>query len=272
MATAVFFHAHPDDESISTAGVMIGASEVGHRVVLVTATDGALGESAPGTVPEGSTLAEVRAAEVEVAAALLGVHRVELMGYADSGMEGEPSNDHPASFWQTDVETAATRLAALLHEESADVLTIYDERGNYGHPDHIQVHRVGLRAAEIAGVTAVFEATMNRDAMRRLADDAAFEGVGDVETLEEQRREIAETELGSPAEMITHAVDVTSVIDRKRAAMAAHASQITTDSFFMQLPDEAFAAAFGTEWFIQRGASRSGAPYLGDLFAALELP
>ena len=270
MATAVFFHAHPDDESISTAGVMIGASEAGHRVVLVTATDGALGESAPGTVPEGSSLAEVRAAEVEAAAEVLGVHRVELLGYADSGMEGEPSNDHPSAFWQADVEDAARRLAAVLTEESAEVLTIYDERGNYGHPDHIQVHRVGLRAAEIAGVPAVFEATMNRDAMRELAADAAFEGVGAEETLEDQRREIAETEMGSPAESITHAVDVTGVIDRKRRAMAAHASQITADSFFMQLPDDAFAAAFGTEWFIHRGARRRGAPYLGDLFAGLE--
>ena len=270
MATAVFLHAHPDDESISTAGVMIAAAEAGHRVVLVTATDGALGESAPGTVPDGSTLAEVRADEVRAAAEILCVHRVEVFGYRDSGMEGEDTNDHPHAFWQVDVDQAARRLAALLDEEDADLLTVYDEWGNYGHPDHIQVHRVGVRAAQLARVGAVFEATMNRDAMRSLADDAAFEGVGDQDTLEEQRREIAETELGSPAETITHAVDVTAVLDRKRAAMAAHASQITADSVFMQLPDHAFAAAFGTEWVIHRGAQRAGEPYALVLFAVLD--
>jgi len=272
MATAVFFHAHPDDESIATAGVMLRAAEAGHRVVLVTATDGSLGESAPGSVPEGSTLAEVRAEEVRRAAEVLGVHRVELLGYRDSGMEGEPSNDDPESFWRTDVEVAAQRLAAILREERTDLLTTYDAHGNYGHPDHIQVHRVGVRAAELAGVRAVFEATMNRDAMREMAEHDDFGGIAEAEDLielEERRQEMAETDMGTPASEITHAVDVSDLIDRKKQAMAEHASQITPDSWFMQMPDEVFAAAFGTEWFVQRGASRVGEPFAGNLFEAL---
>ena len=111
MATAVFFHAHPDDESISTAGTMILASAAGHRVVLVTATDGALGEPTPGSIPEGSTLADVRAAELLQAADVMGVHRVEMLGYPDSGMAGEATSEISDCFWQAPVEDAARRLA-----------------------------------------------------------------------------------------------------------------------------------------------------------------
>ena len=89
--------------------------------------------------------------ETERSAEILGVQRVEWLGYTDSGMMGTPENDLDGSFWTADVEEAAERLATILRDEEADVLTIYDSDGNYGHPDHIQVHRVGLRAAELAG-------------------------------------------------------------------------------------------------------------------------
>ncbi len=268
MATAVFFHAHPDDECISTGGVIVQAAEQGHRVVLVCATDGALGEAPEGLVPAGSTLAHVRAAELAESAAILGVGRLEILGYRDSGMEDEPSNTDPDCFWQADVDAAAARLATILVDESAQLLTVYDMRGNYGHPDHIQVHRVGVRAAEIASIPHVFEATMNRDRMRELAD-LAFEGADDDPEAEAQRQEMRERDLGSPASAITHAVDVAGAVGKKREAMAAHRSQISEESFFMTMPDEVFSAAFGTEWFIERGAGRSGAPFEADILKRL---
>lgn len=268
MATAVFFHAHPDDEAIATGGVMALAAQAGHRVILVCATDGAVGEPAEGSVPEGSTLAEVRLAELRDAGEILGARRVEWLGYGDSGMEGEPTNDDPACFWQADVEVAAERLAAILRDEEADVLTVYDHHGGYGHPDHIQVHRVGHRAAALAGTRHVFESTMNRDRMRALAD-FAFEGADDDPELAEQREEMRNTEMGSPAAVITHEVDVTDVLDEKRRAMAAHRSQISEESFFLTMPDEAFAAAFGHECFIEIGAGRAGEPHERDLFAGV---
>lgn len=271
MATAVFFHAHPDDESISTAGTMILAAAAGHRVVLVTATDGALGEPTPGSIPEGSTLADVRAAELRRAAEVMGVHRVEMLGYPDSGMEGEATSQIPGCFWQTPVEDAARRLADILVEENAALITVYDDHGNYGHPDHVQVHRVGVRAAELAGVDLVYEATMNRDFLRWLVDDDSLVEVGGDE-VEARRQEIRETDIGTPAAVITHAVDVSSVIDRKRRTMAEHRSQITEESFFMALAPEAFLAAFGTEWFVLRGSPVGGPPYSTDLFESLESP
>ncbi len=247
---------------------MMLASRAGHRVVLVTATDGALGEANPDSVPAGSSLAEVRAAELNRAAEVIGADRVVMLGYPDSGMEGAPSNEVAGCFWQTPVDEAARRLAEVLIEESAHVLTIYDSHGNYGHPDHIQVHRVGARAAQMADVGRVYEATMNRDHLRALADEASFAEIDAGEDLEARRKEIRESKMGMPAAMITHAVDVSSVIDLKRSAIAEHRSQITEESFFMALPPEAFVAAFGTEWFVRHGSASGGPPYSDDLIGS----
>ena len=151
MATLVSFHAHPDDEAIPTGGTLAKAAKDGHRVVLVFGTRGEHGEVVEGYLDAGEQLWERRVKETHAAAEILGVSRVEFLGYVDSGMMGTPENEAPGSFWQADVEEAAQRLAAILREEDAAVLTAYDENGVYGHPDHIQVHRVGLRAAELAG-------------------------------------------------------------------------------------------------------------------------
>lgn len=271
MPTLVCFHAHPDDEAIATGGTMAKAAAAGHRVVLVAATRGELGEPVPGVLAEGEELWQRRVVETHASAAVLGADRVEFLGYEDSGMMGEPSNDNEACFWQADIDEAAERLAAILRDVAADVLTIYDHHGNYGHPDHIQVHRVGKRAAELAGVSAVFEATMNRDAVQRMmaeaiADGTASEAFGDDA---EQVQPDAQADLGEPEENITHAIDVSAFVDKKRRSMEAHASQISEESFFMKMPEDMFAAAFGTEWFIEHGQKRPpGAPFGDDLFHA----
>ncbi len=253
MATLVFFHAHPDDEAIATGGTMARVASEGHRVVLVCATKGELGEVAPGFLTDGESLTDRRVEEVRAAAQILGAQRVEFLGYRDSGMDGEPTTRDPECFAMADLEEAAARLAAILRDEDAEVLTVYDERGNYGHPDHIQVHRVGVRAAEIAGTPRVYESTMNRDYIIELMKTRAaeMEDIADAPDPEEMN-------LGMPAEVITTTVDVRAYVDRKRAAMVAHASQIPEESFFLQLPPEAFTAAFGQEWFIRRGPERAG--------------
>ena len=263
MATLVCFHAHPDDEAIATGGTMAKAAAAGHRVVLVLATRGEEGEQVPGVVPEGGELGAWRERETRDSAAVLGCHRVVFLGYRDSGMAGTPTNDAPDSFWQADEFDAARRLAGILATEGADVLTIYDSHGGYGHPDHVAVHRVGTRAAELAGTPRVYWATMNRDRIREMV--AAAERAGT--PIDAERTERADSEeFGLPDAEITHAIDVTGVLDLKRAAMAAHASQIGADSFFLNLPEEEFAAAFGTEWFVSPGDPRNG-PQAADLFA-----
>jgi LmbE family N-acetylglucosaminyl deacetylase len=263
VATLVCFHAHPDDECIGTGGVMARASSEGHRVVLVTATGGEHGEVAPGVLAPGESLGSRRAVEVAEAARILGVHRHEVLGYVDSGMMGTPENSAAGSFWQAPVEEAAERLAALLVDEAASVLTVYDDHGGYGHPDHIQVHRVGRRAAEIAGTARVYEATIDRDRMIEMLQLAAA-GDGPVaadSATAENARQMLEgdgPQMGSPAAIITTRVDVAPWVALKRDAMKAHASQIPPESFFLSMPDEAFTMAFGQEAFIRAGVSAPG--------------
>jgi LmbE family N-acetylglucosaminyl deacetylase len=265
VATVVSFHAHPDDESIQTGGTLCKAARAGHRVVLVFATRGEHGEVEDGFLAAGETLAERREAETVRSAEVLGAQRVAFLDYVDSGMDGTPENDAAESFWQAPLEEAAGRLAALLAEERADVLTIYDDHGGYGHPDHIQVHRVGVRAAELAGTPRVAEATMNRDQIRRLRElirDAEGEPQPDGSAEDDAGVEVpdvtASPTFGSAESEITTRVDVRGFLAEKRASMAAHASQIAESSFFLSIPDEVFAEAFGDEWFIRHDVEPGG--------------
>jgi LmbE family N-acetylglucosaminyl deacetylase len=274
VATLVFFHAHPDDEAISTGGTMARAAAEGHRVVLVVATHGEHGEPVPGVLEPGEQLWRRRVQETHRSAEALGVERVTFLGYEDSGMMGESTNDNPACFWQADPAECADRLAAILTDVDADVLTAYDAHGGYGHPDHIQVHRVGHLAAERTGVM-LFEATMNRTHITELMAAAAVElpDVDQAVAVDAVASDVAaEPDFGSPAEDITHVVDVSSVLAAKRSAMQAHASQIGADSFFLTLPDDAFAGAFGSEWYIRPGHRRNPDEAFGDLLAELPSP
>jgi len=242
---------------------MARAAAEGHRVVLVVATDGAHGE-VPDDLADGETLVERRRAETEASIAALGAHRVEFLGYTDSGMTGWEQNSDPASFLQANLGEAAERLAAILRDEKADVLTAYDWHGNYGHPDHIRVHEVGHAATDLLVAEGVdirlFEATMNRDrvvTMMKVAMEAGMTGPSGGENGEEPFDPSGPADDGNPFGMpeaeLTLEVDVTGYVAEKRAAIACHRSQITDQSFFLEMPPEAFAAMFGTESYIERG-------------------
>ena len=255
---------------------MAKAAHDGHRVILVTATRGECGEVAEGFLDDGEELGDRREIELAEAAKVLGVARLEILGYHDSGMMGTPENDAPNSFWRADVEEAAQKLAAILQEEKVDVLTMYDENGVYGHPDHIKVWQVGVRAAEIAGTKKVYEGTVNRTAwMRRAAQSGVpmrrvekVDGVDqlvDFDTASDQPT--IEFPLGVDESELTTAIDVRDYVELKKQAMRVHASQITEESFFLKMSDEDFAEGFGTEWFILRGEPKGVHEY--DLFAGI---
>jgi LmbE family N-acetylglucosaminyl deacetylase len=264
MATLCCFHAHPDDEAIATAGTLAKAKASGHRTIVVFATRGELGE-VPDWLPADESLADVRSREAEMACAILGVDRVVWLGYRDSGVEDDPRNADHDTFHSAALDEAAERLAAILREESVDVLTHYDENGNYGHPDHIKVHHVGYRAAELAGTRAVFETTIDRDVVIASMADGLGEIPEGVEIPDPE-----EMNLGMPAVRITTEIAVAEFVSLKRQAMAAHASQIGETSFFLNIPEDRFAAVFGVEWFIRRGGPLPPAPRETDLFAVLE--
>jgi LmbE family N-acetylglucosaminyl deacetylase len=250
----VFFHAHPDDEALLTAGTMARLSAQGHRVVLVLATAGELGLAAQ-SVTGGRTLGEVRADEARASARALGCARVEFLGYGDSGLDGTagPAGTLPP-FASADVEQAATKLADLLREERAALLTSYDAAGGYGHPDHVQVHRVAARAAEIAATPVVLEATVDRDLLLRALRLAAlcyrFPPEFDLARFKTAY---------SPGSAITHRVPVMRYAAAKRSSMAAHATQATggesarTLAALLRLPGPLFRRVLGTEWYVQRG-------------------
>lgn len=246
MGVLVCFHAHPDDEVFNTGGVMRLAADAGHRVVLVVATDGAAGEHPAGLLGPGESLAARRRRELERSADVLGVARLVPLDYPDSGMVGTPENRNPAAFANLDVDTVAARLAAILAEERADAVTIYDPHGGYGHPDHVQVHRVGVRAGELTGHDAVYESAMNRDHLARLLA-ANPEVAGDAQPPDLDS-------LGLPESELTTAVDVTAAIGAKVAAMRSHESQVGDFGPMLAMSEEHLRAAFGTEWFRRRGA------------------
>ena len=269
MATLVCFHAHPDDEALTTGGTMARAAAEGHRIVLVVATDGAEGE-VPDDLVAGETLPERRRAETEASAAALGVGRVVHLGYRDSGMTGWAAHDHPDAFCGVDPVVAGARLAEICEAEDADVLTIYDWHGGYGHPDHVAIHRVGVAAERLAAARGrplrVLEATINRDALRSfvaLAADAGLDAGPEVDGGEFDPDAPMDdgNPMGTPEAEITLAVDVRGFTAAKRSAIAAHRSQVSDSSFFLEMSSELFALAFGTEWFVERdrpGPMRSG--------------
>ena len=252
MATVVFLHAHPDDECLGTGGTMARLAAEGHRVVLVTATDGALGEVPEGLLAEGEDLASRRAQELRRSAAALGVADQRLLGYGDSGMAGTDGNAAPGAFCNVGVDEAAAHLAGLLDELRADVLVTYDANGGYGHPDHVQVHRVGMRAAELAGTPGLYQVTYNRDLLVRLLDQPGALGPEADEERAARREFVAS--VGLPASEIDTVVDVTAHVPAKLASMRCHETQVGDMGYFLEMPVEAFTAGFGVEWFVRMRA------------------
>jgi LmbE family N-acetylglucosaminyl deacetylase len=261
--TIVSFHAHPDDETLFTGGTIARAAAEGHRVVIVVATLGERGLT--GSSPDPDELVRVRLDELRHAAAALGCTEVRWLGYADSGRHGDTPD--PASFARAEVEAAAGRLARLLDDVSADVLTSYDERGGYGHPDHVAVHLVGRRAAQMAGTPRLLEATVDR----RVAGWGARLLRPVPRLAAELRPGAVSTSFADPA-TITHRVDVRAYADAKRAAMKAHSSQTTGGrgarslAVYLRLPRPLFRRVFGHEWFVEPGRP-PGRRLIDDPFA-----
>ena len=244
VATLVFVHAHPDDEALLTSGTMARAAAEGQRVVLVVATDGGAGLT---SADYRDGLADVRRAEVEESARLLGVARVVHLGYADSGRDGSA----PGGFAFAPVPEISARLADLIAEESAGILIGYDPSGGYGHPDHVHVHACVREAARLSPTARLFEATMPREPITTAVRLAAATRLTPAQF---DPSEFANA--WTPRRKITHRVDVTRHLAAKRASLAAHASQAAADdsirtlAILNRLPDFAFRKLLGTEYYV----------------------
>lgn len=272
--TLMAVHAHPDDESSSTGGILARYAQEGVRTVLVTCTNGEYGDG-PGHVKPGEDghdpeqVAKTRLAELELACEHLGVDHVELLGYHDSGMPDWTFKHDDHVFWNAPLSEPVGRLAALFEEHRPDVVVTYDNNGIYNHPDHLRAHDITVAAFEQTGIPAKLYFTARRrgdwERMRQRAEEAG------IELPLPPQRQLSPENLERMAQIearITTSIDVSGVVDRKRAALAAHASQLD-ESWWLRFPSELFTDMFGTETFI-RAQDRTGAPTPeDDLFAGL---
>jgi len=268
--TLMAVHAHPDDEATGTGGVLARYSAEGVRTVLVTCTDGRCGDGPGGLKPgepghDPESVVGLREQELKNSCAVLGVTELELLGYHDSGMMGWPNNNEDGAFWNTPVDQAAERLAELMRHYRPDVVVTYDPNGFYGHPDHIQAHRITMRAHELAGVAKkLYWTTAPRErmvefgrVMRELGadwDEPDGDGPG--------------PEIGLPESEISTWIDTTAFGSQKFDALAAHASQ-SENIFFLRMGKQRFTELMGIEPFV-RVHDTTGAPVPEtDLFAGL---
>jgi mycothiol conjugate amidase Mca len=280
MLTFMAVHAHPDDEAISTGGVLARYADEGLQTVLVTCTGGEVGEIADPAMATPQTLGEIRRNELEEACRILNVGHLHLLGYRDSGMDGTPANDHPESFHRADLEEATGKLVELVRRYRPQVLVTYDDEGFYGHPDHIKANRITVAAFEAAADPGRYpqagspwqplklyyvaisrsRAVLFAQRMRETGITPPFEAQEDVEP-----------EFGTPDELITATIDVSEQVERKHRALLAHATQMGPEVFFAQLPEALFHEIFGFESFrLVRTADglQAGSPE-DDLFAGL---
>lgn len=250
MATVVALHAHPDDEVLLTGGTLACAASEGHRVVVVTATDGNTGE--------GSSEEPLRMRELRASCSKLGVHRVVHLGYADSGRDEPMLPDPPGRvrFARADTDEAAERLAKILRAERADVLLSYDANGGYGHRDHVKVHQVGRNAAARVSVPVLLEATLPREPLVRALSFGCRLGLPLHETAK------AFHGAYTPRAAITHRVDTRRAARLRRAALAAHRSQVHGTGriaplmrLALRLPVPIFGLLLGREWYVEPGAA-----------------
>jgi LmbE family N-acetylglucosaminyl deacetylase len=291
-------HAHPDDETISTGGVMARYSQAGHRVICVTCTGGEHGEI---VVPEMDTpenhakLGEIRAEELRRALARLGPVESRTLGYVDSGMMGTPENEARESFWQSDPDEAAGRVVRIVRETQPDVIVGYNDFGGYGHPDHIRAALMAKLAFERAGDPAwypeqladgltpwqpkkLYETVMDLSRRSELAELLESRGVRTwMSTPEDETEEQRAERTAFFQKMVdasgpkTTSVEIVGQIDEKIAALREHVTQLASDNFFLALTVEEWREHIPSEDFTLRVSY--AAPVRipeTDLFAGVE--
>ena len=291
-------HAHPDDESIGTGATMAKYAAEGTGVTLVTCTLGELGEIIPPDLADlawdkQNKLGEYRIGELDAACAELGVTDHRFLGepgrWRDSGMMGTPANDWEGSFWRAHVEVAAHVLLDVINEVRPAVLVTYDENGFYGHPDHIQAHRVAWRAFELAdGLVSKFYATaipksVLTEAIKIMGESNDAAPVPSDQAVPSDQDEsggflavdsVDDLPFGVPDDQVTTEIDATGYLEAKLAAMRAHATQISVDSPFFALSDKVGRRALGLEYYTllagPRGPGSGPHGWESDLFAGLD--
>jgi mycothiol conjugate amidase Mca len=280
--TIMAVHAHPDDECISTGGSLARYSAAGFRTVLVTATHGEEGEIVdPSMDPDEvrPKLGDVRLEELRCACQQLGIGESHLLGYRDSGMAGTPANQHPECFAQADLHEAVGRMVRLVRELRPHVMTCYDEKGGYGHPDHIRVNRVTIAAFHAAGDPRRYPDIGPAPWQPQKLYYTAYPRSYILQRYEIMRSMGAKTPLdrpdfdpskvGTPDERITSRIEIRPHLDQKMGALRCHRSQVPPTWWFLQIPRHLLSDKFSQEFFIRMASHVPVPDYEDDLFAGL---
>ena len=286
--TFMTVHAHPDDEVFGTGGTLARLSDEGVRTVLVTSTLGEVGEIVDPDLDEATKqdyftrLGEIRIEELKASVEALGVSELRLLGFRDSGMAGTADNENPASFWRAPFDEAVKRLVAYIREFKPQVIATYNQFGGYGHPDHVQAHRVTTIAFEAAGdkrmypelglepwqPSKLYYSVLPRSFFRRVSEEMRKQGINGPWNNPEMETD----EWGDPEEQITTQFDVSDYVEQKINAFRAHKTQIAPDNFMFVIPEDWRREGLGQEWF---SLVRNILPFSGngsierDLFAGL---
>jgi mycothiol conjugate amidase Mca len=275
-------HAHPDDECLGTGGILARYGVEGVRTVLVTCTDGAVGEISDPALATPENLAQVRAGELDESVRILGISRLAKLGYRDSGMQGTADNQNPESFHQADFDMAVGKVVRLMREECPDVVVTYDENGGYGHPDHIRAHQVAVAAFEAAGdplrfpdagpawtPAKLYYAVIPRSGLQRFGEILREAGIEPPFAARNEQGEENAPTFGVADERVTTVIDVSGYVEVKRSALAAHRTQMGQEQFFMRLPAALFGEIFGRESFQRISGPTGGSSPELDLFSGL---
>ena len=250
-------HAHPDDETINNGATMAMYADLGVDVTLVMCTRGEEGEVlVPGlshlASSEMDKLGEHRITELSAAMKELGVGDFRFLGaekikFRDSGMMGTEANNRPDVFWKADLEGAVKLLVDVIHEVKPHVLITYDENGGYGHPDHIQAHRVAMRAAEIADKWKISKIYWN--AIPKSVVEESIKALKDTGTSFVGAESAEDIPFAKDDALVTAVVNGTEYVDRKMAAMRAHETQIALDGPFFALSNNLGNQVWGNEYY-----------------------
>ena len=272
-------HAHADDETITMGGTLALCADRGITTLNVCCTDGKLATIVDPSMPEEETrprLAEIRQQELRTALGILGVNEVIFLGYGDSGMAGEPTNQLPDAFWMANLDEVVGRLVEIIRRFKPHVVVTYDSNGAYGHPDHIQAHRAALLAVEAADtpvypdrgepwvVQKLYYTAFPRaqfkviiEVSKELGLDPPF-GADNVDDLP----------FLAADELVTTQVDCRTTVLRKREALRAHRSQIAPDWPMLRVPED-LAMRYADEWFQLVISRKPRAEHESDLFEGI---
>jgi LmbE family N-acetylglucosaminyl deacetylase len=270
-------HAHPDDEVFSTGGTLAKNAAAGHRVVVVYCTRGEVGEIHHSELdPDAAraNLGALREQEARAACELLGVTDVYFLGYRDSGMVDTPDNENPAAFANASLEEASSRLLAIIRETRPQVLITYNERGGYGHPDHVMAHKLTTEVFKRAESTSyapkkLYYTTASREGFRDYIDGLSRLGlkIPWMEHIED----FDFASYGLPDAEISAHIEIGQWGPLKKRVLAVHRTQIKPDFFYFSIPDEAFHDVANIEYFQRMFPTSQPGEHEEDLFDGIEM-